>query len=223
VDVETPALPRRAFIVEAAISSRAGDRVTPPGHPALGPVFDAGASGTFRSRKNAAGRAEAVSGVVGAGGDDATCAWRGDQPSQSSLPLLADGTPDYTSFDANPVYKVLTWIRRAVGKLYVVPVGALPVPVSGWLSRPYRQIFSGPIFSEAGFTAGPGRQHNYSPSALSPEYAGVLQLASDGSVPQPNPTPSNGDHTRALPGSRLKGNAAREENRCWSPPSGSCW
>jgi hypothetical protein len=46
----------------------------------------------------------AVSGV--SKDDDAACAWRGDQPTQSTLPLQADGTPDYSSYDANPVYKV---------------------------------------------------------------------------------------------------------------------
>jgi hypothetical protein len=58
-----------------------------------------------RSRKNV-GRLQAVSGA--SADDDAACAWRGDQPTQSSLPLLADGTPDYRSYDANPVYKVRT-------------------------------------------------------------------------------------------------------------------
>jgi len=48
------------------------------------------------------------------------CAWRGDLPPQGSLPLKADGTPDYTSIDASPISKVLT---ATIRKLLVKEVG----------------------------------------------------------------------------------------------------
>eukprot|EP00968_Pinguiococcus_pyrenoidosus_P013303 scaffold1208_cov231-Pinguiococcus_pyrenoidosus.AAC.7 len=48
------------------------------------------------------------------------CAWRGATPKQSSLPLRADGTPDYSSIDASPVSKVLT---ATIRKLLVKEVG----------------------------------------------------------------------------------------------------
>jgi hypothetical protein len=49
-----------------------------------------------------------------------------------------------------------------LGKLFVVPAGALPVPVS---ERPYRAKH--PLFSgQSSLTALPGRQHNCFPTAL---------------------------------------------------------
>ena len=57
----------------------------------------------------------AASGNIGDSPD--VCAWRGDIPPQGSLPLKADGTPDYTTIDASPISKVLTaTIRKLLVK-----------------------------------------------------------------------------------------------------------
>ena len=47
-------------------------------------------------------------------------AWRGNLPEQKSLPLLEDGTPDYTSIDRSPISMVLT---ATIRKLLVEEVG----------------------------------------------------------------------------------------------------
>lgn len=48
------------------------------------------------------------------------CAWRGDLPTQSSLPLLPNGKPDYSKIDASPISKVL---NATIRKLLVEEVG----------------------------------------------------------------------------------------------------
>ena len=53
--------------------------------------------------------------------DPGACsAWRGDTPPQSSLPVNADGSVDYSSIDASPISKVLT---RTIRGLLVAEVG----------------------------------------------------------------------------------------------------
>ena len=53
--------------------------------------------------------------------DPGACsAWRGDTPPQSSLPVNADGSVDYSSIDASPISKVLT---RTIRGLLVEEVG----------------------------------------------------------------------------------------------------
>ena len=66
-----------------------------------------------RSRRRAAASASAE--------DPGACsAWRGDTPPQSSLPVNADGSVDYSSIDASPISKVLT---RTIRGLLVAEVG----------------------------------------------------------------------------------------------------
>ena len=53
--------------------------------------------------------------------DPGACsAWRGDTPPQSSLPVNADGSVDYSSIDASPISKVLI---RTIRGLLVEEVG----------------------------------------------------------------------------------------------------
>lgn len=52
---------------------------------------------------------------------DVPMGWRGDRLLHGSLPLTADGTPDYASIDASPISKVLT---STIRKLLVKEAGA---------------------------------------------------------------------------------------------------
>jgi hypothetical protein len=70
------------------------------------------------SSGNASGKAS-----VGDASPPDLCAWKGDLPPQSSLPLKADGTPDYTSIDKTPISKVLT---ATIRKLLVKEVRISP-------------------------------------------------------------------------------------------------
>jgi len=74
------------------------------------------------------------------------CAWRGDIPTQSSLPLLPNGRPDYSKVDASPISKVL---NRTVRKLLVEEVGEDTDP------RPWTS-FDGMLTSVRQVNDGPG-------------------------------------------------------------------
>eukprot|EP00971_Amphidinium_carterae_P140258 2778881-Amphidinium_carterae.1 len=67
-------------------------------------------AGLSSARRNTRQRAFRAGVQVGAGGEGK--AWQGSQPVQSSLPINADGTVDYTSIDNSPISQVLMKTTR---------------------------------------------------------------------------------------------------------------
>ena len=107
----------------------------------------------------------------------------GFQPSVASPPYrFREGRRISSRTQQRHASREPTWRvpSRAVGKLFVVPAGALPVPVSDRQKEQYRpvkglssvnrQIFSGPkpdlLPAKAVLLPSQGRQHNCFPSAL---------------------------------------------------------